>query len=79
MNLAASRKVNSRIQASSSDFKADPAESIQSGMNVEHQQFGSGRVIKIEGEGDNRKAIVFFSKFGEKKLLLRFARLKIVR
>jgi len=79
VNLAASRKLSKLNNSASSDFKADPSESIQSGMNVEHQQFGAGRVIQLEGEGGNRKAIIFFSKFGEKKLLLRFARLKILR
>ncbi|MGL5918987.1 MAG: hypothetical protein ACRCZQ_00560, partial [Bacteroidales bacterium] len=48
------------------------------GVHVQHERFGSGIVKAIEGAGDNRKAIVQFETFGEKTLLLRFARLVIV-
>ncbi|MGL5317374.1 MAG: ATP-dependent helicase, partial [Bacteroidales bacterium] len=48
------------------------------GAQVQHERFGSGIVKALEGEGDNRKAIVQFETFGEKTLLLRFARLVIV-
>jgi DNA helicase-2/ATP-dependent DNA helicase PcrA len=52
---------------------------IQTGMNVEHAKFGEGKVIAIEGNGPNKKATVFFHSAGQKKLLLRFARLKIIK
>lgn len=48
------------------------------GVHVQHERFGNGIVKAIEGDGDNRKAIVQFDTFGEKTLLLRFARLVIV-
>jgi DNA helicase-2/ATP-dependent DNA helicase PcrA len=51
---------------------------IQVGMEVEHERFGKGKVISMEGTGPNTKATVFFSGIGQKQLLLRFARLKIV-
>ncbi len=78
VNLAASRKLDQLKKGHDVNFKADPPESIKSGMNIEHSQFGNGKVVQIEGDGTNKKAIIFFPKFGEKKLLLRFARLRIL-
>lgn len=77
-NLAANRKLTQLKKNNNPNFKADPPEKIQSGMNIEHAQFGNGKVIKLEGDANNKKAIIFFPKFGEKKLLLRFARLRII-
>jgi len=77
-NLAANRKLTQIKKTSDPNFKADSPEKIQSGMNIEHAQFGNGKVIKLEGDLNNKKAIIFFPKFGEKKLLLRFARLRII-
>jgi DNA helicase II / ATP-dependent DNA helicase PcrA len=49
-------------------------------MKVEHNLFGTGKIISIEGEPPNRKAKVFFQEIGEEKqLLLKFAKLRIVR
>jgi DNA helicase-2/ATP-dependent DNA helicase PcrA len=64
--------------ASPGRFDADTPESIQAGMNVMHERFGKGKVLKTEGEHTSRKATVFFKDFGQKQLLLRFARLKII-
>ncbi|MFZ8961746.1 MAG: hypothetical protein ACO2Y1_08820 [Flavobacteriaceae bacterium] len=50
---------------------------LQEGMEVEHARFGSGRVKTIEGKGNDQKAVIDFKGFGEKNLLLRFAKLKI--
>ncbi|MBN2347896.1 MAG: UvrD-helicase domain-containing protein [Bacteroidales bacterium] len=62
------------------NFKPDPPEKIQLGMNVEHQRFGLGKIIHIEGEFPNKKATVYFQKIGqEKQLLLKFAKLRIVK
>ena len=47
-------------------------------MTVEHNKFGRGKVTSVEGEGDSRKAIVFFEGVGQKQLLLKFAKLTIV-
>ena len=55
----------------------DPA-SITEGMIVTHERFGEGKVLKIEGDGQNRKATVHFQSAGQKQLLLKFARLKIL-
>ncbi len=53
----------------SEDFKADNPDLVQPGMKVEHNQFGIGKVIQIEGTPPNRKATVFFQEFGEEKQL----------
>lgn len=48
------------------------------GMVVEHERFGKGKIISIEGASDNLKAIVLFDKEGQKQLLLKYAKLKII-
>jgi DNA helicase-2/ATP-dependent DNA helicase PcrA len=53
-------------------------EEIQTGMEVIHERFGKGKVVNIEGIGPNKKATVFFPPIGQKQLLLRFAKLRIV-
>ncbi|NVO11460.1 MAG: UvrD-helicase domain-containing protein [Bacteroidales bacterium] len=55
----------------------DPS-SIVTGMQVSHERFGVGKVINVEGEGQNCKATIFFQSAGQKQLLLKFARLKII-
>jgi len=61
------------------NFEPDDPASIQSGMNVTHPRFGTGKILQIEGEGNNRMATVFFKDTGNKQLLLKFARLKIIK
>ena len=51
---------------------------ITVGNIVEHQRFGKGEVISLEGAGPNKKAEIKFSEFGNKKLLLQFAKLKVI-
>lgn len=50
---------------------------LEVGMEVEHSRFGTGRVEALEGTGNDQKAAINFKGFGVKKLLLRFAKLKI--
>ena len=52
--------------------------SLTEGDTIEHQRFGIGKVIKIEGTGDNEKATVEFRNAGTKQLLLKFAKFRIV-
>ena len=49
---------------------------LQVGAIVLHERFGKGKILSFEGDGNNRKAIVVFDNFGQKQLLLKFARLK---
>ena len=51
---------------------------LPTGTKVEHQRFGKGVVVQVEGAGNDKKATIKFSGVGEKKLLLRFAKLKIL-
>ena len=51
---------------------------IMPGMQVQHEKFGIGKVLGVEGSGDSRKAIVFFEGAGQKQLMLKFAKLSIV-
>lgn len=52
---------------------------LQVGMNVQHERFGNGRVVLIEGVFPNSKATVEFESEGSKQLLLKFAKLKILK
>jgi DNA helicase-2/ATP-dependent DNA helicase PcrA len=54
------------------------AEQIQEGTEVIHEKFGKGKVIKIEGSAPDVKATIFFPTAGQKQLLLKFAKLKLV-
>jgi DNA helicase-2/ATP-dependent DNA helicase PcrA len=47
------------------------------GLRVAHETFGTGRIVALEGRGDDARAIVEFTSVGRKKLLLKFARLRI--
>ena len=51
---------------------------IAEGVTVEHERFGRGKVLKIEGRSPDLKATVFFPSAGQKQLLLRFAKLRVV-
>jgi ATP-dependent DNA helicase UvrD/PcrA len=64
---------------SSSDKNFDPSTvDLDSGMMVEHVRFGKGKILKIEGAGADTKAEIDFENGGLKKLLLRFAKLKVI-
>lgn len=67
-----------KTDADFDSFEASEPESLQNGMEVIHQKFGKGKIVSIEGAGANRKATVHFVAYGQKQLLLKFARLKIV-
>jgi len=61
------------------DFVPDDPNKFQSGMRVEHERFGEGKILKMEGSVPNRKATVFFEHAGQKQLLLKFAKLRILK
>ncbi len=66
-----------RAAASSPNTSAEAA-SLNVGNVIEHQRFGKGTVVNIEGVGENRKATVDFEQTGSKQLLLKFAHFKII-
>jgi len=74
----------SEVEKNTTTAQHDPSfdsahpDSLQQGMVVEHQKFGKGKIIHLEGSGSNKKVTVFFNGIGQKQLLLKFARLKII-
>jgi DNA helicase-2/ATP-dependent DNA helicase PcrA len=54
------------------------ASDLREGAHIEHQRFGIGTVVRIEGTGENTKATVEFRNAGTKQLLLKFAKFKII-
>ena len=62
----------------SPDFVASDTSNLQAGQKVEHQKFGFGEVIKMEGASHNPIATVKFELNGEKKIMLNYAKLRIV-
>ena len=70
---------SSVASAGSSVFNASSAAgSLSEGCRIEHQRFGIGTVLKIEGTGENTKATVEFQNAGTKQLLLKFAKFTIL-
>ena len=77
LNWAPAGKVK-LSKSNSNNLKMDDPVSLQPGMAVEHNNFGIGKVISLEGEYPNTKATIVFPNYGKKLLLLKFAKLKIV-
>lgn len=64
----------------SGDFKHDDAQDMQTGMQVEHQKFGFGKILNVEGGANNRIATIEFGGgHGQKKIMLNYAKLRIVK
>lgn len=77
----ASRGTGSSAAAVSSSTASSAGSSscgLQEGMKIEHQRFGRGTVLKIEGTGENTKATVEFVHSGTKQLLLKYAKFTVV-
>ena len=62
----------------SADFVASNSADLQEGHQVEHQKFGFGSITKIEGSAHNPVATILFKLNGEKKIMLNYAKLRIV-
>ncbi len=62
----------------SADFVASDTSNLQAGQKVEHQKFGFGEVMKMEGAAHNPIATVKFEHNGEKKIMLNYAKLRIL-
>lgn len=77
----ASRGIGSSAASVSSSAASSAGSSscgLQEGMKIEHQRFGRGTVLKIEGTGENTKATVEFVHSGTKQLLLKYAKFTVV-
>ena len=76
-NLRRISSVVNHTPASASRPSAAPS-GLQEGQTIEHERFGIGTVVKLEGTGENQKATVQFRNSGTKQLLLKFARFKVI-
>lgn len=74
----APKPIATPVITSTDPFIPDDAFTIQNGMDVRHEKFGDGKVTAMEGAGTNKIATIFFPNFGEKKIMLKFAKLKIL-
>jgi len=73
----ASKSLKPVSKATPSAPKSGSELDLKVGFNVEHERFGKGKVIKLDGTGADKKATIFFPKHGSKTVLLRFANLTI--
>jgi DNA helicase-2/ATP-dependent DNA helicase PcrA len=73
-NLVSANKANSQ----SAPVDIDAVKSIKEGTVVQHEKFGTGKVILLDGVFPNIKATIQFDSAGQKQLLLKYAKLKIV-
>jgi DNA helicase-2/ATP-dependent DNA helicase PcrA len=75
-------KVPVKMQAGNTgpiQIKASPVQLIVAGAKVLHERFGEGKVISLEGAPDNKIAIIFFGpEIGEKRIMLKFAKLQVL-
>jgi len=68
-------QVNKTAEA---NFVADDVAGLQNGMAVEHARFGKGKVVHLEGEEPNIMASIQFADHGQKRILLKYAKLKLL-
>ena len=74
------QKTTTSVHKPSADFKADDPGGMSIGMEVEHQKFGFGKIVSIEGGVHNRIATIDFrAGHGLKKIMLNYAKLKITK
>lgn len=67
------------VHKPSEGFQADNPADMQTGMRVEHQRFGFGKIVSMEGNADNKMANIQFSNIGSKRIMLKYAKLRIIR
>ncbi len=77
-SLNAAQRIMGASSATNASSSAAAPDGLQEGMKIEHQRFGIGTVLKVEGVGENAKATVQFVNSGTKQLLLKFAKFTIL-
>jgi DNA helicase-2/ATP-dependent DNA helicase PcrA len=75
-NIRNAKKVSPKV---AQDFIPGDISDLQVGMEVEHNHFGLGKVLQIVGAAGNKKATIYFTKLGQKQILLRYAKMRIIR
>ena len=78
MQPSMSRRLKRVDTAPSASPTPQAAGGLRAGQIIEHERFGRGEVLKVEGADENAKAIIRFQHAGDKQLLLRFARFKVI-
>jgi DNA helicase-2/ATP-dependent DNA helicase PcrA len=76
--VAKTTSILAKAHVPSPGFTPSDTSNLQVGMEVEHERFGFGKVISLEGNKPDIKATIFFKEIGQKQLLLKFAKLLIV-
>src|ERR1700712_2493443 len=77
--ISANAKAPAAIHTPSADFAPSDTSNLAAGEKVEHQKFGYGEVVKMEGSAHNPIATVNFKLGGEKKIMLNYAKLRIIK
>lgn len=77
-SLPKTRSILPKAHVPSEGFAPSDTSNLQVGMEVEHERFGFGKVLQLEGNKPDIKATIFFKELGQKQLLLKFAKLRIV-
>jgi DNA helicase-2/ATP-dependent DNA helicase PcrA len=77
--ISSSAKAPAPLHVPSIDFEPSDTTNLQAGDKVEHQKFGFGEVVKMEGSSHNPIATVNFKLGGEKKIMLNYAKLRIIK
>ena len=72
------KRVSASAGSASASAPSAAVTGVSAGQTIAHERFGVGTVLKVEGTGENAKATIRFENAGEKQLLLRFARFKVV-
>jgi DNA helicase-2/ATP-dependent DNA helicase PcrA len=76
--LGTTKLRNNNLPEPDPNFEPGDISGLKAGDKVAHQRFGNGTVTEVEGDADNRKATVLFEGLGEKKLVLKFAKMRII-
>jgi DNA helicase-2/ATP-dependent DNA helicase PcrA len=77
--ISANAKSPAPIHIPSVDFSPSDTSNLMAGDKVEHQKFGFGEVVRMEGSAHNPIATVNFKLGGEKKIMLNYAKLRIIK
>ena len=69
---------SSTAERVTSDFTTDISADLRAGMKIEHERFGFGRIVSLDGIGSSSKAVVEFDDGSRKTLMLKYAKIRVV-
>ena len=70
--------INKNQDHQHSNIIASPAHLVVPGAKVLHERFGEGKILTVEGPNDNKIANILFDSAGEKRIMLKFAKLQVI-